>query len=151
MFKATVENPDSSISPRSISAVESRTCSLAFSSSTGCGIAVDGASKSPNGVTEDANVDPDRNVASLSVGAGANSSLKESVSRGSSDSSSPVLRLSLPEPESNKRRKVRQRWRDRILSLNGRTEFSIVSFIIRHLNQLNKGRRDLSVRHQEQP
>jgi len=122
MFKATVENLDSSISPRSISVVESRTCSSVFSSSTGCDVTVDGVSKSPSGIAEDVDVDPDRNVAFFNVGVGENSSLRESVSRGGSDSSPSSLSLSLAGPESNEKEKARQHWIDRILDLiPGRT------------------------------
>jgi len=151
MFKATVENLESSISPRSISVVESRTCLSGFSSSVVCNVAEDGVNNSPNGVTEDVDVDPDRGVELLNAGVGAISSFEESVSRGSSDSPSSVFRLFLPESEPNEKQKARQHWIDRILSLNRRTELGIVSFGIRRLGQLNRGRRDLDVRHQEQP
>jgi hypothetical protein len=151
MFKATVENLDSSISPRSISVVESRTRSSVFSSSAVCDVAEDEVSNSPNGVTEDVDVDPDRRVESLNAGKGANSSFKESVSRGSSDSPPSVLRLSLLKSESSEKQKARQQWIGRILSLNGRTELGIASFGIRRLGQLSRRCRDLDVRHQEQP
>lgn len=89
-------------------------------------------SNSPKGVTEDVDVDPDRSAALLNVG--VNSSLRESVSRGSADSSSSsALGVSLPESKSNKKQKACQRWLDRILSLNQRTELGIV-FDIRHLD-----------------
>jgi hypothetical protein len=68
IFKATVENLDPSISPRFTPVVESRTWSSVFSSSAGCDVAVDVASKSPNGVTEDINVNPDRGAALLNIG-----------------------------------------------------------------------------------
>ena len=118
MFKATVENLDSSISPRSISVVESRTDSSVFS--PGCDVAMNGVSKSPNGVTKDADVKPD----SSAVGEGADSLLKESNSRGGSESSPSVLRLSLPK--SNKKRRACQHGTDSILSLNRRDELSLI-------------------------
>ena len=151
MFRATVENLDSSISPRSISVVESRTRSSVFSSTVVCDVAKDAVNNSPNGVTEDVDVDPDRSVELLNAGVGTISSFEESVSRRSSDSPSSVFRLSVPESESNEKRKARQHWTDRILSLSRRTEFGIVSFGIRRLGQLNRGCRNLDVRHQEQP
>ena len=108
MFKATVENLDSSISPRSISVVESRTRSSVFSSTAVCDVAEDGVNNSPNGVTEDVDVDPDRSVELFNAGVGASSSFKESVSRGSSDSPSSVSRLSLSESESDEKQNARQ-------------------------------------------
>jgi hypothetical protein len=105
MFKATVENLDSSMSPRSTSIVESRKCSSGFSASTGLGVAADGVSKSPKGVTKDVEVDSDRSVEFLVVGLG----VRERVSSVMSDSSSSASGSSLPEVVSNDERKGCQR------------------------------------------
>ena len=143
MFKATVENLDSSISPRSVSIVESRTRSSGFSSPTGSDFAVDEVSNSPKGVTEDVD---DRSVALLNVG--VRSSLRESVSRGNLDwSSSSTLCLS----ESDKKQNACQRWSDGILSLNGRTELGTIFLGARHPGQLSKRCRDFGFGHQELP
>ena len=97
MFKATVENLESSMSPRSTSTVESRKCPSGFSSSTSLGVAVEGVSNSPNGVTKGVEVDSDRSVELLAVGLG----VRESVSRTMSDSASSVPSSPLLKAESN--------------------------------------------------
>lgn len=147
MFKATVENLDSSMSARSTSVVESRECSCDLSSSACRAASADGVSKSPKGVTEDVDVDPDRSVELLDVG----EDVRDSVSRAMSALSSSVSGLSLAESESDGERKVCQHRFTKIQSLNGRTGLGIVCFGIGHLGQLSKGWRDLDVRHQEQP
>lgn len=101
MFKATVENLDSSMSPRSASIVESRKCSSDFSSSTCIGVAVDGVSKSPKEVTEGVGVDPSRNLELLDVGLG----VRDNVSRAMSVSASSASGLLSPRPKSNKKQK----------------------------------------------
>jgi hypothetical protein len=69
MFKATVENLDSSISPRSISVVESRDdAHPVFPPPLAAVSPWMDVSKSPKGVTEDVDVDPDRSVELLDVG-----------------------------------------------------------------------------------
>lgn len=100
MFKATVENLDSSMSPRSTSIVESRKCSSDFFSFTGLGVTVDGVSKSPKGVTEGVDIDPGRRAELLDIG------VRECVSRVMSGSSSSAPCLSSPRPMSDERRKA---------------------------------------------
>lgn len=87
MFKATVENLDSSMSPRSTSIVESRKFSSGFSSSNGLGVIVDDVSKSPKEVAEDVDVDPGRKVELLDVGLGVRDNISRVVSGPSSPSS----------------------------------------------------------------
>lgn len=96
MFKATVENLDSSISPRSTSIARSSRFSSGFTLSTGLGVGVDGVSRSPKGVTEDVDVNPD---ASASLG------VRDNVSRVMSNSSESVSTLFLTEAGSNEERK----------------------------------------------
>lgn len=102
MFKATVENLDSSISPRSTSTADFRKSSSGFSSSAGTGVTVDGASKSPKGVTEDVDVDPGRGEELFNVGLG----VRDSISSVMSDSFSSTSGLSPLRPKSNKKRKA---------------------------------------------
>lgn len=147
MFKATVENLDSSMSPRSTSTVESGKCSSGLPSSTGLGVSVDGVSKSPKGVTEDVKVSPGRGVELLDVGLG----VRDRISRVMSDLSSLASRLSPPEPKANEKRNACERQPTWAQSLNGRTEFGIEPFGIRHLGQVSKRCRDLDVYHHEQP
>lgn len=101
---------------------------------------MNGVSKSPNGVTKDAD--------SSTVGEGVDSLMRESSLRGGSKPPPSVLRLSLPR--SNKKRRGCQHETDSILSLGGRTELDIVPFRTRRLGQLSKGFRDLDARHQGQ-
>ena len=99
---------------------------------------MNGVSKSPSGVTKDAD--------SSAVGEGVDSLLKESNSRGGSELSPSAFRLSLPR--SNKKRRACQHSTDSILSLSGRTELDVVPFRTRRLGQLSNGCRDLNARHQ---